>query len=144
MPTPAFRPVATSLLALACLAAPARAQLPILPNEIAADVTVTWEVKDRLRLVRDEKDFNRHLAAQSGRSVLEAEQALARESDGRGWARDMVTRLCVDGAGRAVDTCMRDGVRESYLTPSDHRVVARLAGAVPTDASCAWAFDSGD
>src|SRR5262249_10006315 len=68
----------------------------------------------------------------------------ARESDGRGWARDMVTRLCVDGAGRAVDTCMRDGVRESYLTPSDHRVVARLAGAVPADASCAWAFASGD
>src|SRR5712671_4102217 len=50
-------------------------------------------------------------------------------------------RLCVDGAGRVVDTCVRDGARESYLTPADHRVAARLAGAVPPDASCAWTFD---
>jgi hypothetical protein len=145
MPTPSFRLVASLLLALACVgAAPARAQLQILPNEIATDVTVSWEVKNRFRLFRDEKDFNRHLAAQSGRSILEAEQTLAQETDGRGWARDMVTRLCVDGAGRVVDTCVRDGVRESYLTPADHRITARLTGAVPPDASCAWTFDDGE
>src|SRR5579871_2488893 len=145
MPTPAFRLVASSLLALLCLgAAPARAQMQILPNEIAADVNVTWEVKNRFRLFRDEKDFNKHLAAESGRTVLEAEQTLAQETDGRGWARDMVTRLCVDGAGRVLDTCLRDGVRESYLTPVDHRVAVRLTGNVPTDASCGWAFDNGD
>jgi hypothetical protein len=144
MPTSAFR-LAASLLALLCLgAAPVRAQIQILPNEIATDVNVSWEVKNRFRLFRDEKDFNRHLAAESGRTVLEAEQALAQETDGRGWARDMVTRLCVDGAGRVPDTCLRDGVRESYLTPVDHRVAARLTGAVPADASCAWAFDNGE
>ena len=145
MPNPAFRLAASSLLALLCLSgAPARAQVQILPNEIATDVNVSWEVKNRFRLFRDERDFNRHLAAESGRTVLEAEQRLAQDTDGRGWARDMVTRLCVDGAGRALDTCVRDGVRESYLTPVDHRVAVRLTGPVPTDASCAWAFDNGD
>jgi hypothetical protein len=145
MPIPVFRLVASSLLALLCLhAATARAQLSILPNEIATDVTVSWEVKNRFRLFRDEKDFNRHLAAESGRTVLEAEQTFAQETDGRGWARDMVTRLCLDGAGRVLDTCVRDGVRESYLAPVDHRVTARLTGAVPTDASCAWSFDNGE
>src|SRR5215470_5528111 len=127
MPTPSFRLVASILIALACVgAAPARAQLQILPNEIASDVTVSWEVKNRFRLFRDEKDFNRHLAAESGRTILAAEQTLARESDGRGWARDMVARLCVDGAGRVLDACVRDGVRESYLTPADHRVTVRV------------------
>jgi hypothetical protein len=145
MPIPAVRLLAWCLLALLCLyPGPARAQLQILPFEIATDASVSWEVKNRFRLFRDEKDFNRHLAAESGRSILEAEQTFAQETDGRGWARDMVTRLCVDGAGRVLDTCMRDGVRESYLTPTEHRVAARLTGAVPADASCAWSFDDGE
>src|SRR5262245_58321836 len=145
MPIPVFRPAVAGLFILSCLsAAPARAQVQILPNEIATDVSVAWEVKNRFRLFRDEKDFNRHLAAASGRSILAAEQTLAQETDGRGWARDMVTRLCVDGAGRVLDACVRDGVRESYLTPADHRVTVRVTGAVPADASCAWTFDSGE
>src|ERR1043166_6521588 len=145
MPTSVFRPAVAGLLALLCLgAAPARAQLPILPNEIATDVTISWEVKNRFRLFRDEKDFNRHVAAESGRTILAAEQTFARETDGRGWARDMVTRLCVDGAGRVLDACVRDGVRESYLTPADHRVAVRLTGTVLADASCAWSFDTGE
>src|SRR5690348_13455833 len=106
MPTRLLRPAVAGLLALLCLpAAPTRAQLQILPNQIATDVTISWEVKNRFRLFRDEKDFNRHLAAESRRTILAAEQTLARESDGRGWARDMVTRLCVDGAGRVLETC---------------------------------------
>jgi len=112
--------------------------------EIATDVRISWEVRNRFRLFRDEKDFNRHLAATSGRTILAAEQTLAQETDGRGWARDMVTRLCLDGAGRILETCVRDGVRESYLAPADHRVSVRLTGAVPTDANCAWSFEGGD
>src|ERR1700722_8203148 len=139
------RLAAIGLLALPCLhGGPARAQLSIVPNQVATDVSISWEVHNRFRLFRDEKDFNRHLAAESGRTILAAEQTLAQETDGRGWARDMVTRLCVDGAGRVLDTCVRDGTRESYLDPVDHRVTVRLAGAVPTDASCAWSFDNGE
>src|SRR6202158_5579817 len=150
MPNPTFRRLlrrlaALGLLVVLCLPSrPAGAQLLILPNEVATGVTVSWEVKNRFRLFRDEKDFNRHLAATSGRGILAAEQTLAQETDGRGWARDMVTRLCADGAGRVLDTCVRDGVRESYLTPVDHRVAVRLTGTVPTDASCAWSFDNGE
>jgi hypothetical protein len=144
MPQLTFRRLAAvALLALLCLhGPPARAQLSILPTEAATDVSISWEVRNRFRLFRDEKDFNRHLAAESGRTILAAEQTLAQETDGRGWARDMVTRLCVDGAGRVLDTCVRDGVRESYLNPVDHRVTVRLTGAVPADASCAWSFEN--
>ena len=143
-----LRTVRRMAIAMAAILAlhggPAGAQAPLVPAPSASDVRVSWEVRNRFRLFRDEKDFNRHLAATSGRTVLEAEQQLAQETDGRGWARDMVTRLCVDGAGRILDTCVRDGVRESYLAPVDHPVAVRLAGAVPPDASCAWSFDSGE
>ncbi len=126
----------------------ARAQTSILPPaalpEIATDVSVTWEVRNRFRLFRDEKDFRRHVAAMQAGSVLAAEQLLARETDGRGWARDTVTRLCVDGAGRVVETCVRDGVRESYLTPTDHSVTVRLSGRVVTEATCTWTFENGE
>ncbi|HLH89823.1 MAG TPA: hypothetical protein VKX28_15330 [Xanthobacteraceae bacterium] len=139
-----LRLVAMAFLALPCLlGGRAHAQLPITPPQVATDVSISWEVRNRFRLFRDEKDFNRHLAAESGTTILAAEQTLAQETDGRGWARDMVTRLCVDGSGHVLDSCMRDGVRESYLDPVDHRVTVRLTGAVPADASCAWSFDNG-
>jgi hypothetical protein len=123
---------------------PAGAQAPLVSAPTASGMRVSWEVRNRFRLFRDEKDFNRHLAVTSGRTILEAEQTLAQETDGRGWARDMVTRLCVDSAGRILETCVRDGVRESYLAPVDHPVTVRLTGTVPADASCAWSFDSGE
>ncbi len=141
--------------AAACLAAymfatasPAAAQMSILPvptaPEIATDVSVVWEVRNRFRLFRDERDFNRHVAAAQAGSVLAAEQQLARETDGRGWARDTVTRLCTDGAGRITDTCLRDGVRETYLTPTDHPVSVRVSGQVAPGSTCAWTFDNGE
>jgi hypothetical protein len=140
--------VAGALAILAYGVTPVLAQVSILPPapapEAAADVTVVWEVKNRFRLFRDEKDFRRHVAAAQAGSVLAAEQLLARESDGRGWARDMVTRLCVDGAGRITDTCTRDGTRESYLAPADHRVVVRASGALEPGAVCAWTFEDGE
>jgi lysophospholipase L1-like esterase len=144
MPIFKFRRLAAlALLAVVALHdRPALAQLSLAPAEATTDMTISWEVRNRFRLFRDEKDFNRHVAATSGRSILAAEQALAQETEGRGWARDMVTRLCVDGAGRIVDTCMRDGARESYLDPVDHRVRVRLTGTVPAEANCDWTFDS--
>src|SRR5690242_21953950 len=47
---------------------PETAQQPApLAPETATDVRVSWEVRNRFRLFRDEKDFTRHLAATSGR-----------------------------------------------------------------------------
>ncbi|MFD2184120.1 hypothetical protein [Rhodoplanes azumiensis] len=123
-------------------AAPAVAPAPL--PEPAIGATIDWQVKNRFRLFRDEKDFLRHVTAAAGRSVLATEQALAAETDGRGWARDTVVRLCTDAAGRVADECLRDGVRESYLAPADHRVEARLAGAVDPAARCTWTFEDGD
>ena len=105
---------------------------------------IEWEVKHRFRLFRKEADFQRHVAAAHGEGVLAAERHLARETDGRGWARDMVERLCVDRAGRLLESCERDGERETYLTPREHRVAVRLAGALPANEGCAWNFDDGD
>ncbi|MBA4038621.1 MAG: hypothetical protein C0480_28870, partial [Bradyrhizobium sp.] len=105
---------------------------------------ISWEVRNRFRLFREERDFLLHAEVGRGRSVLAAEQALAIQSDGRGWARNTVNRLCIDLAGRVSEPCTRDNVKESYLTPIDHPVVVRLTGPVPVGATCAWSFDDGD
>lgn len=105
---------------------------------------ISWEVRNRFRLFREERDFRLHLESGLGRSVLAAEQAMELQSDGRGWARNMVNRLCIDTQGRISEPCTRDNVKESYLTPTDHPIVVRLTGAVPVGSTCAWSFDDGD
>ena len=142
----------------ACLTAPAAAQtqiqppitapplpgpLQILPPTLSPDLRIVWEVKNRFRLFRREADFLHHVAAQSIKSVLAAEQLMASETDGRGWARGMLGNLCIDQMGTVMTTCERDGARENYLAPADHRIEMRLIGA-PPQASCAWMFDEGD
>ncbi|MCC6779337.1 MAG: hypothetical protein IT537_22380 [Hyphomicrobiales bacterium] len=115
---------------------------------LAAETTggprIEWEVKSRFRLFRNEADFQRHVAALQGEGILAAERRLARESDGRGWARDTVERLCTDRAGKLLELCDRDGERETYLSPRDHRIGAGLAGRLPTNDGCVWSFDDGD
>ena len=54
---------------------------------------ISWEVRNRFRLFREERDFLLHAEAGRGRSVLASEQMLEIQSDGRGWARDTVERL---------------------------------------------------
>jgi len=105
---------------------------------------ISWEVRNRFRLFREERDFLLHMEAGRGRSVLASEQILATQSDGRGWARNTVNRLCIDLAGKVSEPCTRDTVKESYLTPIDHPIVTRLVGPVPVGATCAWTFDDGD
>ena len=135
-----FRVTACSVLlgsALATVSAPAaRAQ----DNQLS----ISWEVRNRFRLFREERDFRLHVESGLGRSVLASEQALELQSDGRGWARNMVNRLCIDLQGRVSEPCSRDNVKESYLTPIDHPIVVRLTGPVPVGATCAWSFDDGD
>ena len=105
---------------------------------------ISWEVRNRFRLFREERDFLLHVDAGRGRTVLASEQALGIQSDGRGWARNTVGRLCIDVNGRVSEPCTRDNVKESYLTPIDHPVTVRLTGQVPVGATCAWTFDDGD
>ena len=82
---------------------------------------ISWEVRNRFRLFREERDFLLHTEAARGGSILAAEQALEVQSDGRGWARNTVNRLCIDLLGRVSEPCTRDKVKESYLTPSSIR-----------------------
>ena len=139
------------------LAPPALAQTPLAPPsaeqsppvqapapQLTTAMQISWEVRNRFRLFREERDFQLHTASLSGRTILESEQALATQSDGRGWARNTLGRLCIDATGRVSEPCTRDGVKESYLTPTDHPVTIRLTGAVPVGATCAWTFEDGD
>jgi hypothetical protein len=112
--------------------------------QTAAPLQISWEVRNRFRLFREERDFQLHVDAGRGRTVLASEQILGMQSDGRGWARNVVNRLCIDVNGRLTEPCTRDTVKESYLTPIDHPVTLRLVGTVPVGATCAWTVDDGD
>ena len=113
------------------------------PSDPDAPMQISWEVRNRFRLFREERDFLLHTESATGRSILASEQALELQSDGRGWARNTVNRLCIDLAGRVSEPCTRDNIKESYLTPTEHPVTVRLTGAVPVGAICAWSFDDG-
>jgi hypothetical protein len=102
---------------------------------------ISWEVRNRFRLFKEERDFLLHVEAARNRTILEAEQALAIQSDGRGWARNTLARLCIDQAGKISQPCSRDTVNEDYLTPADHSVTVRVTGKVPAGAICAWRFE---
>ena len=138
---------AALLLPLLCgqASAQSRPLSPAVPAETLAPVPgnlrIEWEVKNRFRLFRNEADFRRHAAASRGDSVLAAEQRLARATDGRGWARDMVGNLCIDQTGRIPETCQRDGERENFMTPADHRIGIGIVGELAPGALCAWTFD---
>src|SRR3954453_13395460 len=110
----------------------------------AAPLQISWEVRNRFRLFREERDFLLHTESTRDLSILSAEQGLGVQSDGRGWARNAVNRLCIDLLGRVNEPCSRDNVKESYLTPVDHPVAVRLTGPIPVGATCAWSFDDGD
>jgi lysophospholipase L1-like esterase len=127
-----------ALLALTCQTQWAKAQ-----RASETPLQISWEVRNRFRLFREERDFRLHTDSARG-SVLASEQALELQSDGRGWARNTVNRLCIDLLGRVNEPCSRDNVKESYLTPVDHPVAVRLTGPIPVGATCAWSFDDGD
>jgi len=100
---PRFKSLLLAVLAATALAdafSTAQAQTP-------RDPQIVWEVKNRFRLFREEKDFQLHVDAQRGRSILQAEQTMAADSEGRGWSRNMLGRLCIDGAGRIASTGRR-------------------------------------
>lgn len=104
---------------------------------------IVWEVKNRFRLFRNQADFLRQVAASRGDGILAAEQRLEHDTDGLGWAKDVVDNLCLDTTGNLLETCERDGERENYLSPSDHPIGVALSGPIPQGATCAWTFDDG-
>ena len=137
--------LATIIVTLGILLSSAWCQQPARAEGRGGEIArIEWEVKNRFRLFRNEADFQRHVAAERGEGVLASERRLARETDGRGWARDVVERLCVDRAGSLLEYCDRDGEREVYLVPRDHRIGVTLAGAIPANEGCVWSFEDGE
>jgi hypothetical protein len=124
--------------------------ISLAPDDVAfaqlsgtGDFHIVWEVKNRFRLFRREGDFLRQVAASRGDGVLAAEQRLERDTEGLGWAKDVVGNLCVDKFGDLMQTCDRDGEKENYVAPRDHRIGVVLSGDAPPGAVCSWTFDSG-
>jgi hypothetical protein len=115
------------------------------PAQLAGtgDFHITWQVKNRFRLFRNEADFQRLAAADRGNGILATERRLERDTDGEGWAKDVVPNLCLDQSGELLDSCERDGTKENYLNPADHPVGVTLSGPAPQDATCVWSFDDG-
>jgi hypothetical protein len=132
---------ASIILALLIVLAPLDAAFAQLAA--TGDFHIVWEVKNRFRLFRNETDFLRQVAANRGDGVLAAERRLERESEGFGWARDVVPNLCLDNSGNLLETCERDGERENYLSPRDHPIGVTLSGPLPQGAACVWTFDDG-
>ncbi len=155
LPSPTIMRLSTVLAVLVALMPPvdaALAQAPATGTQPPAsgapltgtgDFHIAWEVKSRFRLFRHETDFMRQVAASHGDGVLAAEQRLERDSGGLGWAKDVVGNLCIDKVGDLIQTCDRDGTKENYLAPSDHRIGVALAGNAPQGATCSWTFDDG-
>jgi hypothetical protein len=108
------------------------------------DFRIVWEVKNRFRLFRHEADFLRMAAVSRGDGVLAAERRLARDTDGLGWAKDIVADLCLNNSGSLLETCDRDGERENYLSPRDYPVGVTVSGAVPDGLDCLWTFNDGE
>ena len=131
--------VILAFLVALCPLDPAFAQLAGL-----GDFHIAWEVKSRFRLFRHESDFLRMVAASRGDGVLAAERRLARDSDGLGWAKDVVAQLCLDDSGNLLESCDRDGQRESYLSPRDYPVGVTISGTVPDGIDCVWTFEDGE
>jgi hypothetical protein len=138
-----IRPRSFALLCAAMLAVLALADVHDAQAASRGAMQISWEVRNRFRLFKEERDFTLHVEAARNGSILQAEQALAIQSDGRGWARNTLARLCIDQAGRISQPCTRDNVAEDYLTPADHNITVRLTGQVPTGAICGWRFDGG-
>jgi lysophospholipase L1-like esterase len=139
-----LRSILVCALTAAALAALLPTQRTAAQGAPDAAMQISWEVRNRFRLFREERDFLLHTDSARGGNILGSEQALEVQSDGRGWARNAVNRLCIDLAGHVSEPCVRDNVKESYLTPSDHPVTVRLTGQIPVGATCAWSFDDGD
>src|SRR6185312_13529966 len=138
-------PVQRAAAQTAPIAAP---PAPITPDATSGApdgaMQISWEVRNRFRLFREERDFKLHTDSARAGNILASEDVLEQQSDGRGWARNTVNRLCIDLTGRVNEPCTRDNVKESYLTPADHPVTVRLTGPVPVGATCAWTVDDGD
>jgi hypothetical protein len=119
--------------------------LDMAPAQLAGtgDFHIGWEVKNRFRLFRNEADFQRLVGANRRDGVLAAERRLETDTDGEGWAKDVVDNLCLDQSGELLDTCERDGEKENYLDPRDHPIGVTLSGPLPQDANCVWNFDDG-
>src|SRR6476619_5301113 len=67
--------LAAALVALPVLPAAAQTAPAVTQGAADAPMQISWEVRNRFRLFREERDFLLHAESAHGRSILAAEQA---------------------------------------------------------------------
>jgi hypothetical protein len=104
---------------------------------------ICWEIENRFRLFAEKGDFEKHLKAwnaTAGSNRILAMEHVLSAADPRGWAKDMVGRLCFNDFTNTVsEQCSRDGKVENYLNPLSF--ATRIAANPPKgfeDATCSW------
>jgi hypothetical protein len=111
---------ASIILALLIVLAPLDAAFAQLAA--TGDFHIVWEVKNRFRLFRNEADFLRQVAASRGDGVLAAERRLERESDGLGWARDVVPTCVSTIPATSRKPASATASARIILVPRDHPI----------------------
>jgi hypothetical protein len=114
-------------------------------SQPAPGTSIDWNVKSRFGLFKNEADFDNIASYSRAGGVLAQETELAAKPEGKGWASEIVSRLCIDAATKVVDDCKRnyqelDGVHpvtESYLNPTGHEIEVQPKG-LPAPTPCAW------
>ena len=104
---------------------------------------IVWEVKNRFRLFREEKDFVLHAEALRGQNILDAEYDLAVQSEGRGWARN--TRAAAVHRSRRARSSIPAIATACARTISARQNTASACGSkAPGTSVCNWHFARGD
>jgi len=104
---------------------------------------ISWEVRNRFRLFREERDFLLHTDAGRGRSFwLPNRRWRCRAT---AWLGAQHCEPALHRSCRTRQRALQPRQRQGKLPDADRSpIVARLSGPVPVGATCAWSFDDGD
>src|SRR5262249_42727922 len=112
------------IVSAALLTAALFAALPARPAAAQdAPMQISWDVRNRFRLFREEGGFLLHGERGGGRRGLGSGKGVEIQGGGRGLGRNVVKRLLINMEGRVREPCTGGGVQESYLTPTEHPIV---------------------
>lgn len=122
--------------------------IPALASSPAAAKGIDWQLVNPFRFFADAKQFALHREAflatkgsQDGKShVLEIERHLSRQHP-QGWSKSTFTATCWHLISHRHEAC---GGLDSYINPQRHRISAKLAKGIRSNADCEWRFRKAD
>ena len=111
---------------------------------------ITWQLKNPFRYFKNPEHTARHVrvlrglaAADTGMPILGSERALAKETDGRGWAGDLLGKVEDEACWYAHSdnkAAATDRDCGAYILPKAHAV---LLTSPATSGPCTWSLPAG-